>query len=205
MEQLFDAFALLSIWQHMSIWNVSLFVASAFVLLVIIVWRVSKSYSCTDDMHLHFRSRVVGVEEGELASRTLLDSDHSCTLSVIIPAFKEATRVPQSLKGTLLAAVEHLQEHRRSNKQFSWEIIVIDDGSPDGTADSVIQWTNHLPCLDCIRVVSLPRNMGKGAAVKTGMYENACLRPPVQSSSSHLKPNLTRVSLTGFAPGASFY
>lgn len=167
MVQFVEVFALLSIW------NVSLFFAFSFVLLVIVVWHTSKSYSCTDSMDLRFRSRAVGVQQGEPALMALLEPSPSCSLSVIIPAFKEATRVPQSLKGTLLAAVEHLQEHARTDKQFSWEIIVIDDGSPDGTADSVIVWTNHLPCRDRIRVVSLPRNMGKGAAVKTGMYANA--------------------------------
>jgi cellulose synthase/poly-beta-1,6-N-acetylglucosamine synthase-like glycosyltransferase len=169
MEQLFDVFALLSIW------NVFLFVAFSFVLLVIVVWHTSKSFSSTDNMDLRFRSRAVGVQQGEPALMALLEPRPSCSLSVIIPAFKEATREPQSLKGTLLAAVEHLQEYALTDKQFSWEIIVVDDGSPDSTADSVIEWTNHLPCLNHIRVFSLPRNMGKGAAVKTGMYANACL------------------------------
>jgi dolichyl-phosphate beta-glucosyltransferase len=163
MEPSFNALALLSVW------NVSLLFALSLVLVVVVVWFTSKSYSCTDSMRLHFHSRSIGAEEGEPAATRLLDSNHLCTLSVIIPAFKEATRVPQSLKGTLLAAVGHLEQYRRTNAPFSWEIIVVDDGSPDGTAASVIQWTNHLSCADRVRVVSLPSNMGKGAAVKAGM------------------------------------
>jgi hypothetical protein len=167
MEQFFSAFALFSMR------NICLFVAMSFVLLVVLIWRLSKDYSCSDNMDLCFRSRSGGDQRGEPAKQVLLDSSHSCTLSVVIPAFKEATRVPQSLQGTLLAAVNHLQEHEQLNRGFSWEIIVVDDGSPDGTADSVIQWTNHLPCAARIRVLSLPRNMGKGAAVKSGMCVNA--------------------------------
>jgi dolichyl-phosphate beta-glucosyltransferase len=163
MEPSFNTLALLSVW------NVSIFFALSLVLLVVVVWLSSKSYSCTDSMRLHFHSRSIGAEEGEPAATRLLNSSHSCTLSVIIPAFKEATRVPQSLKGTLLAAVGHLEHYGCTNAPFSWEIIVVDDGSPDGTAASVIQWTNHLSCADRVRVVSLPCNMGKGAAVKAGM------------------------------------
>jgi hypothetical protein len=167
MDQYVDTFALLSAR------NICISVTFSFALLMIIIWRLSKAYSCSDNMDLCFRSRAVGVQHGEPAHKALLDSNHSCSLSVIIPAFKEATRIPQSLEGTLLAAADHLQEHQRINQGFSWEIIVVDDGSPDGTADSVIRWTNHLPCAARIRVLSLPQNMGKGAAVKTGMYVDA--------------------------------
>jgi hypothetical protein len=153
-------------------WSMSLLlVALAFVLLMFVVWRASALYSCTDAMDLSFRSRGSGAQKGEPALRILLDSCGSRSLSVIIPAYKEATRVPQSLRGTLLAAVDHLQEHQRQNRDFSWEIIVVDDGSPDDTANAVIQWTNHLLCAVRIRFISMPCNMGKGA-VKTGMYVN---------------------------------
>ena len=186
MGQLLDVLYLLNAW------NVSVFIVVSFVLLLIFVWRSSIAYSCTDEMNLRFRSRAGGNQEGEIAPRILLDQSHSCTLSVIIPAFKEATRVPQSLKGTLLAAVDHLQGHERSNTQFSWEIIVVDDGSPDGTSDSVILWTNHLPCADRIRVVRLPHNMGKGAAVKTGMFVHATPAPACNAAASLCLCTVTR-------------
>ena len=181
MVQSLDVLALLSPWSMLLL----------LVLLLTVIWRASATYSSTDNMDLRFRSRVAGNQAGTPASRTLLDSKHSCDLSVIIPAFKEATRVPQSLKGTLLAAVDHLEEYVRQHRGFSWEIIVVDDGSPDGTADSVINWTNHLPCAEHIRVVSLPCNMGKGAAVKSGMCVTSCSHPLNRLLSLHLCPYLT--------------
>ena len=183
-------------------WSTSLLlVALAFVLLMFVVWRASALYSCTDAMDLSFRSRGSGAQKGEPALRILLDSCGSRSLSVIIPAYKEATRVPQSLRGTLLAAVDHLQEHQRQNRDFSWEIIVVDDGSPDDTANAVIQWTNHLLCAASIRVISLPCNMGKGAAVKTGMYVNVVPRTGVHCALSF--PTVpSHFNYTGFAPGA---
>ena len=191
MEWVPRAEMVLYVWAPLSPWNIWLSLALLFVLLLIVVWRASATYSGTGNLDLRFRSRAVGVRDGAPASKILLDSTQSCDLSVIIPAFKEATRVPQSLKGTLLAAVDHLQEYARQNRGFSWEIIVVDDGSPDGTADSVINWTNHLPCAEHIRVVSLPCNMGKGAAVKSGMCVTSCSHPLNRLLSLHLCPYLT--------------
>jgi cellulose synthase/poly-beta-1,6-N-acetylglucosamine synthase-like glycosyltransferase len=159
------------------------------VLVVVVVWFTSKSYSCTDSMRLHFHSRSIGAEEGEPAATRLLDSNHLCTLSAIIPAFKEATRVPQSLKGSLLAAVGHLKQYRRANAPFSLEIIVVDDGSPDGTAASVIQWTNHLSCTDRVRVVRLPCNMEK-ELLSRPECELLASHPCISSLSLYLIRNL---------------
>ena len=75
---------------------------------------------------------------------------------VIIPTYNEKENIEKMIR-----KVFSLQE--------LFHVLIVDDGSPDGTAASVIQWTNHLSCADRVRVVSLPSNMGKGAAVKAGM------------------------------------
>ena len=46
-------------------------------------------------------------------------------LSIIIPAFNEATRII----GTLEQVVSYLDQ-----QSYSWEVVVVDDGSSDGTA-----------------------------------------------------------------------
>ena len=78
-------------------------------------------------------------------------------LSVIIPCFNERGRLPT----TLSATVAYLErEHPR------FEIIVVDDGSSDGTAT----WAGEQANADGrIRTVSYPDNRGKGYAVKAGM------------------------------------
>jgi len=80
-------------------------------------------------------------------------------LSIIIPAFNEERRLPRALEsiGGYLAA-----------KQLNAEVIVVDDGSADRTAQVVAEWQGRLPGL---RLVSNGRNRGKGFSVRHGMLE----------------------------------
>ena len=77
-------------------------------------------------------------------------------LSVVIPAYNEATRI----LATLDAVTAHL-----SAQPYSWEVIVVDDGSSDGTPGIIESWARGEPR---VRVESIP-HAGKGWAVRTGM------------------------------------
>lgn len=74
-------------------------------------------------------------------------------LSVIIPAFNEAQRIGETLR--------KINEYL-GTKKFNSEIIVVDDGSVDGTADAA-QMSN-IGCLTLEGKI----NMGKGYALKNG-------------------------------------
>jgi dolichyl-phosphate beta-glucosyltransferase len=80
-------------------------------------------------------------------------------LSVVIPALNEAGRLPPTLAriGTYLGTHPDWQPA---------EVIVIDDGSSDGTA--AVAGTVGLPTGVDLRVVEHTRNLGKGAAVRSG-------------------------------------
>jgi dolichyl-phosphate beta-glucosyltransferase len=80
-------------------------------------------------------------------------------LSVIIPAYNESSRILPYLTHTV---------HYLARRGDSHEILVVDDGSTDGTAAAVTQFQTGQPA---IRLIQLPRNMGKGAAVRAGMRE----------------------------------
>ena len=80
-------------------------------------------------------------------------------LSVVIPALDEFSRLPPSLEriGSFLA------------DNPSWlpaEIIVVDDGSMDGTGEAAR--TAKLPNEIDLRIANHRKNLGKGAAVRTG-------------------------------------
>lgn len=80
----------------------------------------------------------------------------SCYLSVVIPAYNEERRLPD----TLAAVREYLDR-----QGYTWEIIVADDGSEDDTARLVRDTSVAIPNLE---LLSLPHR-GKGSAVRHGM------------------------------------
>jgi len=82
------------------------------------------------------------------------------SLSVVIPAFNEAERI----SSTLTSTVSFLQK-----EDYDWEVIVVDDGSHDNTSEIVKTLAIQLGLNELIKVIRLPQNRGKGAAVKQGV------------------------------------
>jgi glycosyltransferase involved in cell wall biosynthesis len=75
---------------------------------------------------------------------------------VVIPAYNEAGRLPVTLPHVLAYLEANLPD---------WELLVVDDGSADGTA-RVAQRLLDTPLA---RVIALPANRGKGAACRAGV------------------------------------
>jgi len=84
-----------------------------------------------------------------------MDSARSIAFSLVIPAFNEAGRLP----AFLASATAHLS----ARYPDAFEIVVVDDGSDDDTAGVAAAHPGP------IRVLRLPQNCGKGAAVRAGM------------------------------------
>lgn len=83
-------------------------------------------------------------------------------LSVVIPAYNESSRLPESLK----KVIEFLE-----TKEYAYEVIVVDDGSADDTAPLAEKFADdtelHNP-KSSLRIIRNPHR-GKGYAVRTGM------------------------------------
>ncbi len=77
-------------------------------------------------------------------------------ISIVIPAFNEAHRLPGSL-----AAVKAYLDEKATNS----EVIVVDDGSTDGTGEVVQDWLGRWPKLRLVRGA----HSGKGGAVRAGV------------------------------------
>ncbi|OSX64546.1 glycosyltransferase family 2 protein [Postia placenta MAD-698-R-SB12] len=86
----------------------------------------------------------------------------SVDLTVVVPAYNETERMP----GMLQAAINHLSKPALRNRTY--ELVIVDDGSSDGTADLALKFALGCPKSD-IRVVRLEENAGKGGAVRHGM------------------------------------
>jgi len=106
-------------------------------------------------------------------------------ISMVIPAFNEALRLPTTL--------DRVQRHL-STAGLSAEVIVVDDGSHDATGEIVRQHARHWPQL---KLVVAERNAGKGAAVRLGMaaargryrvFSDADLSVPIDDLEKLLRP-----------------
>ncbi|KAJ9052418.1 dolichyl-phosphate beta-glucosyltransferase [Entomophthora muscae] len=87
-------------------------------------------------------------------------------LSVVIPAYNEVARLPLMLEET----VDFLKARVAKNTGFKYEIIVVDDGSKDKTADCALDFAKkaNLKKGELV-VVKLAINRGKGGAVAQGI------------------------------------
>ncbi len=79
--------------------------------------------------------------------------------SIVIPAFNESARIP----ATLEAVVACIRAHG-----WAAEVIVVNDGSRDATAEVVRAFARRAPE---IRLIENPGNHGKGYSVRHGMLE----------------------------------
>jgi dolichyl-phosphate beta-glucosyltransferase len=86
----------------------------------------------------------------------------SPAIAVVIPAWNEEHRL-----GATIERVIGFLERRAE----PFEVVVVDDGSTDGTAALAAGFGGR-----GVRVVKLPRNRGKGAAVRIGVGETVAGR-----------------------------
>jgi glycosyltransferase involved in cell wall biosynthesis len=82
-------------------------------------------------------------------------------LSIVIPAFNESARIEDALERVMSCVAE---------RRWDAEVVVVDDGSKDKTAESVHQWMVRYPRL---HLVQNPGNKGKGYSVRNGLLQAA--------------------------------
>jgi glycosyltransferase involved in cell wall biosynthesis len=96
---------------------------------------------------------VVSVTDVYFQSLTQTVDKNGLTLSVVIPCYNEAHTIEK-----VLARVQAVG--------LADEIVIVDDGSSDGTRDVLKQMQNEQP--DSVRILFHEHNQGKGAALVTG-------------------------------------
>jgi glycosyltransferase involved in cell wall biosynthesis len=93
-------------------------------------------------------------------------------LSVLVPAFNEAATIAR-----VIGAVQELD--------YELEIIVVDDGSVDGTAAAVAALKGSDPR---IALLAHERNRGKGAAVRTALARSTGTAIIIQDADAEYDP-----------------
>jgi len=115
------------------------------------------------------------------------ESSMTQSLSIVVPAYNEGARLAKSLR----ALVGYLSEYDGDT-----ELIVVDDGSTDGTADAARE---ALASADSVRssVISYQSNLGKGRAVRLGLlasrgevalFTDADLSTPITETPKLVEP-----------------
>ena len=99
--------------------------------------------------------------------------------SIVIPAYNESARIP----ATLQSVVECVRA-----QGWSAEVVVVNDGSRDSTADVVRAFARNAPE---VRLLENPSNRGKGYSVRSGllqalgevvMFTDADLSAPIEEA-----------------------
>lgn len=82
------------------------------------------------------------------------------SLSIVIPAYNEAKRLPRTL--------EQIYAYLQQRFWEPAEVIVVDDGSTDETAQIVLEFARRVPS---VQLLQNPGNRGKGYSVKHGVLQ----------------------------------
>jgi glycosyltransferase involved in cell wall biosynthesis len=101
------------------------------------------------------------------------------TLSIIIPVYNESKTVARAVRSVLVVDLGDWQK----------EIIVIDDGSTDGTASKLKQFRSQ------VTIIRHKCNRGKGAALRTGFKRATGRAVVVQDADLEYNPNEWRKML----------
>ncbi|KAG0216391.1 dolichyl-phosphate beta-glucosyltransferase [Mortierella sp. GBA30] len=86
------------------------------------------------------------------------------SLSIVVPAYNESERLPVMMKETL----DFLKYRSQKDPEFTYEILIIDDGCQDSTVRVALEIAEKEGNKD-IRVLSIEKNRGKGGAIIQGM------------------------------------
>ena len=109
------------------------------------------------------------------------------SLSIVIPAFNEHTRLPETIR--------RIESYVKALNPEFHEILVVDDGSTDATVEAVREFTEGSLR---IRILRNPGNRGKGYSVRHGMLEargewrlfsDADLSTPIEELEKRIRAN----------------
>lgn len=88
-------------------------------------------------------------------------------LSVIVPAYNEEKRLPVMME----EAMEYLEKRQTQDPTFTYEVIIVDDGSTDQTSEVGLKNSEKFGA-EKVRVLTLHHNRGKGGAVRLGILSS---------------------------------
>ncbi|XP_038821332.1 dolichyl-phosphate beta-glucosyltransferase [Salvelinus namaycush] len=133
------------------------------VAALIVVLLIAHLTAGMVDLKRHEKEKLFLTATGKKEPFPSLHDPSSLELSVIVPAYNEELRMPVMME----EAMGYLENRQKQQPLFTYEVIVVDDGSSDQTTEVALQYTRKYGA-DKVRVLTLVENRGKGGAVRMG-------------------------------------
>ncbi|XP_045068986.1 dolichyl-phosphate beta-glucosyltransferase [Coregonus clupeaformis] len=133
------------------------------VAALIVVLLIAHLTAGMVDLKRHEKEKFFLTAAGEKEPFPSLHDPSSLEMSVVVPAYNEELRMPVMME----EALEYLENRRKQQPLFTYEVIVVNDGSKDKTTEVALQYTRQFGA-DKVRVLTLVKNRGKGGAVRMG-------------------------------------
>ncbi|XP_069495207.1 dolichyl-phosphate beta-glucosyltransferase [Ambystoma mexicanum] len=138
--------------------------ASSLLSLVVIIAHISaikKPNLNRDEEEKFFQN-----SRGEKEAFPSIHDAPTKELTVVVPSYNEEDRLPVMMD----EALEYL-ERRQNQGSFTYEVIVVNDGSTDQTSKVALRYSKQLGS-DKVRVLTLVKNRGKGGAIRMGVLSS---------------------------------
>ncbi|XP_062423084.1 dolichyl-phosphate beta-glucosyltransferase isoform X2 [Rhea pennata] len=118
-------------------------------------------------LHRHEEEKFFITAEGRKEPVPSIHDPPTRELSVVVPSYNEEDRLPLMMD----EALDYLEKRQRQDPSFTYEVIVVDDGSKDQTKKVALKYCKKYGS-DKVRVLSLVKNRGKGGAVRMGVFSS---------------------------------
>ncbi|GFN97982.1 dolichyl-phosphate beta-glucosyltransferase [Plakobranchus ocellatus] len=143
-------------------------VSVAVVVISLFLFYAYKSTSSYPELKRHDSEKFY-FDTGTKTKRRFPDylDKPTLDLSVVVPAYNEEARLPVMMAETM----EYLEKRQTNDPSFTYEIIIVDDGSKDNTTEIGLRQSEKYGS-DKVRVLTLHKNKGKGGAVRMGVLSS---------------------------------
>ncbi|KAJ9449436.1 Dolichyl-phosphate beta-glucosyltransferase [Diplonema papillatum] len=139
----------------------ALLLAAVLAAGVAVALRVGSNY--TNEAAADKRPSLAFLKAGSTATFPA-SSEPPVTHTVVAPCFNEARRIGRMIEDTVAFFKQ---------KGESWELIIVDDGSTDDSIKTSLDHALRLGVQDCVKVLPVMPNRGKGYAVKQGVFASS--------------------------------
>ncbi|XP_010833927.1 PREDICTED: dolichyl-phosphate beta-glucosyltransferase isoform X2 [Bison bison bison] len=118
-------------------------------------------------LHRHEEEKFFLNVRGQREALPSIRDSPTKQLSVVVPSYNEEKRLPVMMD----EALGYLEDRQKQDPTFTYEVIIVDDGSKDQTSKVAFKYCQKYGS-DKVRVITLVKNRGKGGAIRMGVFSS---------------------------------